>query len=57
MTAATLAAVTGISLDTIRDYERGRYAPSADRLALLAAALNVPMDTLFADVPDDTEGE
>jgi transcriptional regulator with XRE-family HTH domain len=56
MTAARLAAVTGISVDTIRDYERGRYAPSADRLALLASVLNVSMDSLFME-PDDTEGE
>ena len=55
MTAAMLAAVTGISVDTIRDYERGRYSPSADRLATLANALDIPMDALFTE--PDTEDE
>ncbi|MFI7042647.1 helix-turn-helix domain-containing protein [Microbispora rosea] len=54
MTAAQLAEATGISVDTIRDYEGGRYAPNADRLVALARALGVPMESLFAEV-DETE--
>lgn len=44
-----LSRVTGIPVDTIRDYERGRYVPSVDRLGDMADALHVPVDALFAE--------
>lgn len=40
---------TGVPLDTLRDYERGRTQPSIDRLAHMARALGVTMDELFRD--------
>jgi transcriptional regulator with XRE-family HTH domain len=48
MTQRQLADATGIPLDTLREYMRDKYAPSAQRLALLAVTLNVPIDTFYA---------
>ena len=53
LTQAQTARMSGIPLDTYRDYETGKYAPSADRLAALATALNVAIDDLFADVDQE----
>lgn len=40
---------TGVPLDTLRDYERGRTKPSVDRLVQMATGLNVTMDEFFRD--------
>jgi transcriptional regulator with XRE-family HTH domain len=47
MTQRDLADATGIPLDTLREYERDKYAPSAQRLALLAVTLNVSIDRFY----------
>jgi transcriptional regulator with XRE-family HTH domain len=47
-TQRELADATGIPLDTLREYERDKYAPSALRLALLASTLGVSIDTFYA---------
>ncbi|HEU4754533.1 MAG TPA: helix-turn-helix transcriptional regulator [Armatimonadota bacterium] len=54
MPAAKLARITGIPVDTLRDYERDKYAPDANRLMALARELDVPLDALYVDV-DETE--
>ncbi|HEU4754550.1 MAG TPA: helix-turn-helix transcriptional regulator [Armatimonadota bacterium] len=54
MPAAKLARITGIPVDTLRDYERDKYAPDANRLETLARALGVSMDALYVEV-DETE--
>lgn len=45
----TLAQRAGIPVSTIRNWEQGRAVPPADRLAILASALDVPIDALFAE--------
>lgn len=55
LTQRTMAELTGIPLDTIRDYEQGRSLPSVDRLPVLVSVLpGVSIDSLFtdADVPE-----
>lgn len=42
-----LAGHTGLSVETIIDYERGRSTPSAAALGRLAAALDCPVDALY----------
>jgi transcriptional regulator with XRE-family HTH domain len=57
LTQRGLAEAAGIPLDTLREYERGKYAPSAERLAILTITLGVSMDTLFAgDLEKGEEG-
>ncbi|MEV0151559.1 MULTISPECIES: helix-turn-helix transcriptional regulator [unclassified Nonomuraea] len=52
-----LAQATGIPLDTLREYERDKYAPSALRLALLASTLGVSIDAFYAgDLEAGEEG-
>lgn len=41
MTRPDLERATGIPVNTLRQYEEGRYLPSAPRLILLAQALDV----------------
>lgn len=40
---------TGVPLDTLRDYERGRTKPSVDRLVQIATGLDVTLDAFFQD--------
>lgn len=54
LTQRQLSAATGIPLDTLREYERDKYAPSAVRLAILASTLGVSIDQLYSG---DLEGE
>lgn len=52
-----LAEATGIPLDTLREYERDKYAPSAQRIALLASTLGVSIDRLYGrDLKEGEEG-
>jgi transcriptional regulator with XRE-family HTH domain len=46
-TQEELAAVSGFAASTIRNYESGRSAPQADRLAKLALHLGVHTDALY----------
>lgn len=48
MTQRGLAEATGIPLDTLREYERDKYAPKAMRLALLASTLGVSIDRFYS---------
>ena len=52
LTQAELAARLSWPRDTLIHYEHGRRAIAGDRLALSAAALNIPPATLLMD--DDT---
>lgn len=52
LTQAELAARLNWPRDTLIHYEHGRRAIAVDRLALIAAALNIPPATLLMD--DDT---
>lgn len=54
LTATELARRTDIPVDTLRDYERKRYVPPADRLFLLATALDVAMTDLFTEEDDES---
>jgi len=54
LTQRQLSAAAGIPLDTLREYERDKYAPSAVRLAILASTLGVSIDQLYSG---DLEGE
>lgn len=57
MTQRDLADATGIPLDTLREYEREKYAPSATRLALLASTLGVSIDSFYGrDLKPGEEG-
>lgn len=57
MTQRQLADATGIPLDTLREYMRDKYAPSAVRLAILASTLGVSIDTFYArDMEEGEEG-
>lgn len=57
LTQRKLSEATGIPLDTLREYERGKYAPSAARLALLASTLGVSIDSLYGrDLKEGEEG-
>jgi transcriptional regulator with XRE-family HTH domain len=57
MTQRGLAEATAIPLDTIREYERDKYAPSAVRLAILASTLGVSIDRFYAgDLGEGEEG-
>lgn len=55
-TQRQLSDATGIPLDTLREYERDKYAPSAVRLAILASTLGVSIDR-FYNVGDLEPGE
>jgi transcriptional regulator with XRE-family HTH domain len=52
LTQAELAARLDWPRDTLIHYEHGRRAIAVDRLAMIAAALNIPQATLLMD--DDT---
>lgn len=56
LTQSQLSTATRIPLDTLREYERDKYAPSAQRLALLASTLNVSINRFF-NVGDLKPGE
>jgi transcriptional regulator with XRE-family HTH domain len=56
LTQRQLSDATGIPLDTLREYERDKYAPSAVRLALLASTLGISIDR-FYNVGDLKPGE
>lgn len=49
LTQAALAARLDWPRDTLIHYEHGRRAIAVDRLALIAAALNIPPATLLMD--------
>lgn len=56
-TQRDLSDATGIPLDTLREYERNKYAPNTTRLALLASTLGVSIDSLFSgDLREGEEG-
>ena len=48
VTLQQLADAVGVDRMTILNYQSGRSVPTADRLKLLASALEVPMDFFFA---------
>lgn len=56
-TQRELSEATRIPLDTLREYERGKYAPSAERLAILSMALGASIDSFYAgDLEEGEEG-
>lgn len=47
LTRAQLFLASGVSIETIARVELGKGSPRAEHLAKIAAALDVPMDSLF----------
>ncbi len=61
LTQRALASKSGVHYDTINRWEKGRLKgdPNAEKLAKVAAALDVPVNTLMAEdepAPEDTIG-
>ena len=52
LTLTELAAIAGISKWTMYNYRSGLYVPRADRVPMMAAALQVPVGDLFEESPD-----
>jgi transcriptional regulator with XRE-family HTH domain len=48
-----LAAAAQSSFDSVRNWERGKSAPRADKLALLVDALGCSIDDLFTAEPSE----
>jgi putative transcriptional regulator len=47
MTQAELAAIIGVTRQTVIAIEKGRYSPSLEMAFRIAQALNVPLDNVF----------
>jgi transcriptional regulator with XRE-family HTH domain len=47
LTRPELASKTGIPVDTIKTIETRPHNPGADKIAVIAKALDVPMESLF----------
>jgi DNA-binding XRE family transcriptional regulator len=48
-TMKKLAELTGVSIETLKQMQRGDYEPTLHMAWKLAAALQVPLENLFAD--------
>ena len=59
LSQADLAKLTGIRASTISDWINGKYLPKQDKRLIIAKALNIPPDRLFALDEDElpTEGD
>lgn len=51
ITQATLAQQVGVSVDTIRRAEQGKYTPRPMTLIRIARALGIPLESLVKEKP------
>src|SRR5690348_2099640 len=54
LTLRALAALSGVSASMISDIERGAKSPTIATLAVLAAALRIPLATLVEPAPTES---